>query len=50
MTLLIYEDFLSRSSLPVRCLSAPPARQTGHAKKNNGSAELAEGSPKSAGI
>ena len=50
MTLLIYEDFRSRLSLPVRCLSAPPARQTEHAKKNNGSTELAEGSPKSAGI
>jgi len=49
MTLLIYEDFRSRSSLPVRCLSAPPARQTGAdthrqarrqgMRKNNGSTE-----------
>jgi len=47
MALLIYEDFRSRSSLPV-----PPARQTGAdtyrqarrqgMRKNNGSAELAE--------
>jgi len=47
MTLLIYEDFRLRSSLPVRCLSAPACAactadkcghaqagtQTGHAKK-----------------
>jgi len=40
MTLLIYEDFRSISSLPVRCLPVPSARQTGrHAdracEKNN---------------
>ena len=45
MTLLIYEDFRSRSSLPVCCLSAP-ARAACTAdracEKNNGSTEHAE--------
>jgi len=40
MTLLIYEDFRSRSNLPVRCLSAcrhaQAGTQTGHAKKTAG--------------